>query len=227
MKRGVAPRSHLDNAGAHNTFLRMRYPLAFAAALLCLSVELSTASATQVLADMPYAEARSLLLRKGWRPVHNEAHASQCGSAAAICDRYPETASCSPQAASCTFQWSHGSATAEIVTSGTDASRLQVTASRCLNGCIKVLDIAQKSPPPTLVMPKADPPSAKEAAVEPLSRTMSVPCQRSAENGKILIDADAIPDGARYDVEAYKPNRQGEAWALGRCVIRLKSIQAR
>jgi len=48
---------------------------------------------------------------------------------------------------------------------------------------------------------------------------MTIPCQQSLSDGRILVDGTLLPSGARYKVLSYKPKTSDNGWSSGECVL--------
>ena len=114
----------------------MRYALA--------AVILATATVANAAGSVPrlpkaalYYDARNSLTALGWQPAPLPEDDRICSSGRQnVCDRYPETASCSGTGlALCTFLWKRGNTLAEVTTYGEGVEEIRVRSVQCRAGC--------------------------------------------------------------------------------------------
>lgn len=48
---------------------------------------------------------------------------------------------------------------------------------------------------------------------------MTIPCQQSLLDGRVLVDGTLLPEAVRYKVLSYKPRTRADGWSYGECVL--------
>jgi hypothetical protein len=84
--------------------------------------------------DEPYAKARKILLKKGWKVVHEPEKGFVCDKGDPRCKGRPETVACAGTgAANCIFRWKRKGVVVDVNTVG--ETEPVVTDVTCHSGC--------------------------------------------------------------------------------------------
>jgi hypothetical protein len=84
--------------------------------------------------DAPYAKARKVLLKKGWKPVHEPEAGFECEKDDPRCKGRPETVFCAGTgAANCIFRWKRKGVVIDVLTVG--ETKPVITEVTCRSGC--------------------------------------------------------------------------------------------
>ncbi len=109
----------------------------FAATAVFVTMSLCSSAFAQVPSfpkDAPYAKARKVLLKKGWKPVHEPEAGFVCQKDDPRCTGRPETVSCAGTgAANCIFRWKRKGVVIDVSTVGETAP--VITEVTCRSGC--------------------------------------------------------------------------------------------
>lgn len=102
--------------------------------LAATSIAIGAASVPQFPKDEPYAKARKLLVKKGWKPVHQPEPGFVCAKDDPRCKGRPETVACAGTGnANCIFRWKRKGVVIDVNTVGeTDPV---ITDVQCKSGC--------------------------------------------------------------------------------------------
>ena len=84
-----------------------------------------------------YYDARESLSALGWAPATLPSDKRFCtGGREDVCDKYPETATCSGTGlALCSFLWKRGDTLVEVTTYGEEVGMIRVRSVACRAGC--------------------------------------------------------------------------------------------
>lgn len=84
--------------------------------------------------DEPYAKARKLLLKKGWKPVHEPEAGFVCERNDPRCKGRPEAVNCAGTGlANCIFRWKRKGVVIDVLTVG--ETKPAITEVTCRSGC--------------------------------------------------------------------------------------------
>ena len=82
----------------------------------------------------PYAKARKLLVKQGWKPVHEPEAGFVCQKGDVRCEGRPETVACAGTGnANCIFRWKRKKLVIDVNTVG--ETEPVVTEVQCKSGC--------------------------------------------------------------------------------------------
>lgn len=112
-----------------------RIASALAASVFCFAaVDASAKSVSGVPNGGSYASARKILVKSGWKPVHQPEQGFECMKGDERCEGRPETVNCSGTGvAACIFRWKKKARVIDVIAAGeTDP---QITGVECRKGC--------------------------------------------------------------------------------------------
>ncbi len=109
----------------------------FSATVVFIAMSLCSSAFAQVPSfpkDEPYAKARKLLLKKGWKPIHEPEAGFVCEKGDPRCKGRPETVACAGTGiANCIFRWKRKGVVIDVNTVGETAP--VITEVACHSGC--------------------------------------------------------------------------------------------
>ena len=109
----------------------------FASTIAVITISLCSSAIAQVPSfpkDEPYAKARKVLMKKGWKPVHEPEGGFVCQDDDPRCKGRPETVSCAGTGdANCIFRWKRKGVVIDVNTVG--ETKPVVTDVACHSGC--------------------------------------------------------------------------------------------
>lgn len=109
----------------------------FATTAVFVTISLCSSAFAQVPSfpkDEPYAKTRKILLKKGWKPVHEPEAGFVCEKGDPRCTGRPEAVNCAGTGlANCIFRWKRKDVVIDVLTVGETAP--VITEVTCHSGC--------------------------------------------------------------------------------------------